>query len=124
MEKKFVTVDQIETVVCPIDEQEFTVCAYRKDSNFEIFCSDQVMLTRLKKSLATSPDEVKCWEGSRDDDGNMTGYFFSMPKKFLNLKKAINTRAKNMTLEEKEARANRMRAAWAKRRGNANVEEE
>lgn len=124
MEKKFVTVDQIETIVCPIDEQEFTVCGYRKDSTFEVFCSDQVMLTKLKKSLATSPDEVKCWEGSRDSEGNMTGYFFSMPKKFIALKKAINTRSKNMTQEEKDARAQRMRDNWVKRKASKDVEEE
>ena len=124
MDKRFVTADQLETIVCAIEEQETTICGYRKDSNYEVFCSDPTVITKLKKVLATSPGQVQCWEGSRDEDGNLTGYFFSMPKRFINFKKAIGTRSKNMSEEEKAARAQRMRDNWAKRKGLKNVEEE
>lgn len=65
------------------------------------------MITKLRKCVAANPDQWKCYEGSRDADGNLTGYFFEAPKKLVAFRKASTS---SMTEEQKAAFALRMAA--------------
>ena len=77
---KQVTVDQIEAVRCSIDEAETTFIIERNSDIVKVWSSDNTYITKLKRCMKQNPDEFKCFEGSRDQDNFMTGYFFEFPK--------------------------------------------
>ena len=100
MEKKLISVNEIETISCSdLDEAETTICVERRSKTAQIYTSDNVMLTKLKKQMSKN-SEWKCWEASRNADGEVTGYFFEVPKR------AVSIRAGNkieVSDERKEA---------------------
>lgn len=104
---KYLTADEIGTVVCTLDEQETTVQVSRDTGTLNIWSSDNTMITKLRKCVAESPDVWKCWEGSRDPDGNLTGYFFSAPRDMLTFRTKKVTR--EFTDEQREAAAERLK---------------
>lgn len=104
---KYLTADEIGTVVCSVDEQETTIQVSRDEGVLNIWSSDNTMITKLRKCVAEGPDTWKCWEGSRDSDGNVTGYFFSAPRKVLTLR--ANPIVRDYTDEQRAEMAERMR---------------
>lgn len=107
-EKQYVTnLSNLQTIFCPcLDEQEITVTGVRPESHIHIFVSDNVMLTKIKRAAFFSIEEGgdirkdwKCWEGSKDPQGNITGYFFEAPKNLLSFRSSVSTQ--NLTDEQK-----------------------
>lgn len=110
MDNKLISVDKIEAIRCAdLDEAETTICVERKGNTAQIYTSDNVMLTKLKKQMVKNP-EWKCWEAGRNTDNKVTGYFFEVPRR------SVSIRAGNK-IEVSDER----REAAAKRFANMNV---
>lgn len=116
MNNKFITPDEIELVDCPVVEQETTVTFMRTDDMISVYSSDATMLTKLKKTFAGNPTEIKCWEAGRTTEGGVTGYFFEMPKKYFTIKKSTKFSSKEVTEEQKRAASERFKKMWAERK--------
>ena len=101
--------NKIQKLVVGKDEQEFTLTAMRDDDRVSCFCSDNLMLTKLKEAMKQNPDEYKCYIKSVYPDGSIAGYEFVFPKKYL--KFAARDRKYDMSPEQKEAAKERMKKA-------------
>ncbi len=109
MDKKYVTKDEIETVKCFGVEQETIVSTTRNDDTMIIMSSDNTMITKLKKNLIDG-GEWKCYEGGRDNQGNILCYYFEAPKCMLSFRKAkIKREFSNEQLENMRNRMSNMR---------------
>lgn len=120
-DRKYVDLDKIGSVVCSIEEAETTINLERVSKLVSIYTSDNTMITKIKRVLKKNPEGWKCWEASRDRDGNLTGYFFEAPKKVIGIK-ALSQR-KEMSDEARRAVGERFKAMRAKRR-EEDIEEE
>lgn len=107
MSRHSLSPEDIINVSCASDERETTVQFSYNEKTAYIFTSDNTMITKLRKCVVANPDQWKCYEGSRDADGNLTGYFFEAPKKLVAFRKAS---VSSMTDEQKAAFALRMAA--------------
>lgn len=105
---KQVTVDQIEVVKCSMDEAETTFIIERGSDTVKVWSSDNTYITKLKRCMRQNPDEFKCFEGSRDQDNFMTGYFFEFPKKRVSIRSKQNKK-QELTDEQRAQRAQRFR---------------
>ena len=117
MDIKYVTVDKIGVVYACASEAETTITVTREDTELSIYCSDNVMLTKIKKAMAKNPENWKCWEAGRDSEGKLKGYFFTAPKKSLSLR---GGNKKEITEEARQAA--RERFAGCKRGRKKKVE--
>lgn len=98
--------DKLEVIKCSCgDEIETTICLERNSKIASIYTSDNAMVNKLKKQWLKNP-EWKCWEGSRDSDGAITGYFFETPKKAICIRTGLG---KQLSDEAKEAFKERAR---------------
>ena len=68
-----------------LDEQETVVRFYRTDEMLDIYTSDQTMITKLKKLLASS-DEYKLDYEEKGENGNTLSMQVLAPKGVLKLK--------------------------------------
>lgn len=98
--RKYVTVDEIESIVCDRESQETCIIIPRDGGMAFIGTSDPTMLTKIKKLMEKNSEAWKCYEGSRDREGNMTGYNFEVPKKFVTFKS--KTKAKRILTDEEK----------------------
>lgn len=117
MEKKYISADKLETIKCDMYCQETTVNYYRDEDIARLFTSDNTMVTKMKHMMERSPENYKCYEGSRDSDGNMTGYFFEFPKKLISFRTGTDI-DREFTDEQKEAARERFKQYWADKRDN------
>lgn len=86
MERKAMTdytADELEPVDCSGDEQEITFSAYRADDRFDIWVSDNTMLTKIKNAMKRAPEAYKLEDIVWSKEGTVAGYKFSMPKNLL-----------------------------------------
>lgn len=86
MSSKQISLSDIGVVKCSMEEAETTINIVRGDSTVRIYTSDNTMITKLRKVIAKSSAGWTCFEGSRDSNGNLTGYFFECPKKCISLR--------------------------------------
>lgn len=103
------TYDQIETISCPMEEQETTVVYSRSGDIMKIYTSDNTTLTDLKKKLKDNPEDWKCYVASKNNDGTVSGYFFEAPKDLLTFRTKKVTR--ELTEEQKQAITARLKAS-------------
>ena len=101
--------NEIDKLYIDKEEQEFTLTAMRDDELVSCFCSDNVMLTKLKEAMKQNPEEYKCWIKYIYPDGIIGGYEFKFPKKYL--KFLVRERTYTMTEEQRLASAERMKKA-------------
>lgn len=88
MRKYVEDINKIESIVCEdVNERETTISFSMKDNLMSIYTSDNTIMTKLKRCILDNPKEWVCWEGPRDVDGNITGYFLEAPKKYLTFRK-------------------------------------
>lgn len=106
--RKYVTIDEIESIVCDRESQETCIIIPRDSDIAFIGTSDPTMLTKIKKLMEKNSEDWKCYEGSRDRDGNMTGYSFEVPKKFVTFKSKTKTK-RVLTEEERQVIAARFK---------------
>lgn len=104
--RKQVSIDELEDIDCDSIDRETTVQFYKSDTEMEIFTSDNTMMNKFKKLMIKDPDNWKCFEGSRYPNGNISGYFFTAPKKYLRFATAKAT--PQMSEERKEELRQRM----------------
>lgn len=107
------SVNGLRSISCNMEEQETTVSFYRNEDTMRIFTSDNTTLTYLKKRLEANPNEWKCWEAGRTASGDVVGYFFEAPKKYLSFRTESKERV--MTDEQRQAAAERMRELRSKK---------
>lgn len=100
-------VNDIKTVKVNKDEQETIISFSRDDEEAEIYTSDNTVLTKLKKKLAKDPKNYLCYEGPKDENDNVTGYFFKCPKKFIRFGTASNR--KPLSDSQKQAISDRFK---------------
>lgn len=94
--------DKLERVVAKnLEEQEISICKCRDESMYSVFISDNKMLTKFKRLMNTAPDDyIKCWEGSRNSRGELTGYFFEINPRCISFR-AGKSKSRNLTAEQK-----------------------
>ena len=114
MQKKYVSSEEIEVIHCPTEFQETTIEYLRNENIMHVFTSDNTSLTKLKKLVQKNPSEWLCWEGSRDEHGFITGYFFEGPKKYLTLR----TKGFMHTDESREKASTRLKEMWRNKKND------
>ena len=108
------TPDELESVVCGAEEQETTITRYRGDEAWNVWVSDNTMLTKMKRLMAASPENCKLVRVAWNKDGTPAGYEFSVSKKCVKF-----SAPRKITDEQRAALAER----FAKSRGAASNEE-
>lgn len=98
--RKYVDINNLETVYSSSDEAETTVCVGKNDKVITICSSDNTMITKIKRAALKNIGNWKCWEGSRSSDGKLHSYFFEAPKKALSFR---GGNKKEMTEEARQA---------------------
>lgn len=93
-----------------IEEQELNINASRDEDFATAYCSDTTWITKMDKLVAKSPD---LFEVVAETDWGKT---YRFPKKLISIRSSIVTR--EMTDEQKELAAERLRVAREKRLQN------
>lgn len=107
--RKQVTADQIKAVRCNTDEAETSILMERQNAVAKIWSSDNIFITKIKRCMSANPEKYVCYEGSKDDQGNITGYFFECPKSLISLRK--KSKEVHLTEEQKTRAAERLNNA-------------
>lgn len=107
--------DDLKSISCSMDEQETTFTAYRSDTSWNLWVSDNVMLTKIKKLWGKAPEDCKLVRIERNRDGGIAGYEFEISKKCVGL------RAPKVLSEEQRAA---LRDRLTQHRENIDEEEE
>lgn len=91
----------------PADEQETTINYGRTDKEAEIYTSDNTVLTKIKNMFNSDSCEWKLKDIVKDQEGNIVGVFFIVPKKLISLR--AKTVKSNLTDEQRRAAAERLK---------------
>ena len=91
------------------DEQETTINYGRTDKEAEVYTSDNTVLTKIKNMFNSDDCEWKLKDVVKDQDRNIVGVFFAIPKKLISLR--AKTVKSNLTDEQKRAAAERLKKA-------------
>lgn len=86
-------------------EQETSINIMRNEEFAEIYTSDNTMLTKFKKFVAQNPKDWEVVNVVKDEEGNYTGVFIKVPKKFVSFK----TKNKELSEEVRMQAAERMK---------------
>lgn len=89
------------------EEQETTISLMRNENAAEIYTSDNTMLTKFKKLVASNPKDWQVIRVVKDSEGNYTGVFLKAPKNFVSFK----TKNKELSEEQRIEAAERMKKA-------------
>ena len=108
MSRREVTAEEIRTIKCDVDEQETTYQFSREDTSVSMYTSDNTVLTKMRKLVDKYPEVFKCYMES-SPDGEPQGYFFSFPKKLLNMRKPNSAPKNPLTDEERRLRGERLK---------------
>ena len=105
--KEIFDINLIESIKVDPESSELTMNKVHGE-NWSVFVSDNSMLTKLKRLMkGCEPGYVRCFEGSRDCDGRVTGYFFEINERcigFKSGKKKAKVNRKPPSEEEKAAK--------------------
>ena len=106
--KEIFDVNMIESIFTDSDSREITMNKVHGE-NWSVFVSDNVMLTKLKRLMKSCESGyVRCFEGSRNMNGKITGYFFEINEKCVNFKSGKKKMSSiYMLLSEEEKAAKR-----------------
>lgn len=92
------------------DEQETTINYGRTDKEAEVYTSDNTVLTKIKNMFSSDDCEWKLKDVVvKDQEGNIVGVFFSVPKKLISLR--AKTVKSSLTDEQRRAAAERLKKA-------------
>ena len=91
------------------DEQETTINYGRTDKEAEDYTSDNTVLTKINNMFNSDDCEWKLKDVVKDQDGNIVGVFFVIPKKLISLR--AKTVKSSLTDEQKRAAAERLKKA-------------
>lgn len=93
-------VRDIGTCSSSMEEQETVIVIERTEDYVDIWTCDNTMITKLSRVMKTYPDTWKCFEGSRDSKGNVSGYCFRCPKKAISFRGGNTIIRKSKKVEE------------------------
>lgn len=113
--RKQITFDQIEKIKV-VDCAETTINFYKSDIVASIWTSDSSVINKITKC---DPNECKVFEGSRDSEGNITGYFIEIPKNLITIRKKQHEK-RNLTKEQKAQTAQRLKNGRMKKQNKEN----
>lgn len=100
---------ELKSVDCSdIEEQETTITYGRRDNLAYVYCSDNTVLNKIQKLLNTEGTEWKLTRIIKNQEGNPTGYEFTVPKKLIAMK-AKKKAGRELTEEERQALRDRLR---------------
>ena len=91
------------------DEQETTINYSRTDKEAEVYTSDNTVLTKIKNMFNSDDCEWKLKDIVKDQDRNIVGVFFIVPKKLVSLR--AKTVKSSLTDEQRRAAAERLKNA-------------
>ena len=91
------------------DERETTINFSRTDKEAEVYTSDNTVLTKIKNMFNSDDCEWKLKDVVKDQDGNVVGVFFIVPKKLISLR--AKTMKSSLTDEQRRAAAERLKNA-------------
>ena len=100
---------EIKATKVPVEEQETIIGWLRGDTFVTLSVSDNTTLTKIKKLAEKCPDQVKIDVFCKDADGNPTEYKVTLPRKCIRF--AIPTRKRQLTDEQRQSLAERMKKA-------------
>ncbi len=89
------------------DEQETTINYGRTDKEAEVYTSDNTVLTKIKNMFNNNDCQWKLKDVVKDQDGNIVGVFFVVPKKLISLRSKIVK--SSLTDEQRRAAAERLK---------------
>ena len=112
--KKYVTIDELETIHCERECQETAINFMRDDNKMIISCSDNTMMTKFIRVIKKNPDAFKIWEAGRDYNGFVDGYNIECSKTLLSLKSG-KKKKREMTEEQRKAIGERFKKGRAKK---------
>lgn len=114
MERKYIkNINDIEAIhTRSIEERETTINFSYDIDKMSIYTSDNTTMTKLKKCMEENPNEWLCWEGARDSEGNITGYFLEAPKKYLTFRK----NSIKLSEENRQKASERFSQMWQKKK--------
>ena len=92
MERKYLAFEDFETVDCKVDEAETTITWMRRDDVVKVYTCDNTIVSKLKWKVKNNPTDYKAWEAGRSR-GNVTGYFFEFPLKYLSFRGGSDPKA-------------------------------
>ena len=91
------------------DEQETTINFSRTDKEAEVYTSDNTVLTKIKNMFNSDDCEWKLKDVVKDQERNVVGVFFIVPKKLVSLR--AKTVKSSLTDEQRRAAAERLKNA-------------
>ena len=92
----------------PIDESEVCVTALKSEDVAEVYTSDNVYLTKLKKLVEANPDAWKITRVLERSDGTVSGVMLQAPKRCLSFRAGKEVE-RVYTEEQKNALAERLK---------------
>lgn len=108
--RKILNINELEAVYnsCP-EERETTISTLGNEKLMDVYTSDNVMLTKIKKIWASNPNTIECYEVGRCEN-KVTGYLFKMDRKHLSLR---TTAGREMSEEARAAFGKRVKQMYA-----------
>ena len=100
--------NELESVQCPTEERETSICFGYSEDQAQIFTSDNTVITKIKKCVLKDPKAWKCYEAGRID-GRVTGYFFETKKKNISFRAKLEHEKRTLSAEERKILGDRLR---------------
>lgn len=91
------------------EEAETTISFMRGEKEFELYTSDNTVLTKINRLMVKPGSGWRLIKSERDTEGKVTGYFFRGAMRCLSFRSGVK---RELTSEDKEKlrlRAERMR---------------
>ena len=108
-ENKKMNINDLSITGVSADEQETTINYGRTDKEAEDYTSDNTVMTKIKNMFNSDDCEWKLKDVVKDQEGNIVGVFFIVPKKLISLR--AKTVKSSLTDEQRRAAAERLKNA-------------
>lgn len=76
---------EIKPCKCDVEEQEITIVKARKDERFSIFVSDNIYITKLKRTWENGAIDWNVFQ-VKDSSNTILGYIFDVPTKSISFR--------------------------------------
>lgn len=76
---------EIKPCKCDVEEQEITIVKSRKDERFSIFVSDNIYITKLKRTWENGAIDWNVFQ-IKDSSNTILGYIFDVPTKSISFR--------------------------------------
>ena len=97
-------------LIIPLDEQETTISFNRISEQVDVWTNDRTMITKLDKLCNSSPTMYRCKNVGKNKEGEVMDKQYVITDKRLLSFKPKRRECAPLTDEQKEARAERLKA--------------